>query len=72
MPDSTETTQAAPRDVEDTRPPGLPRWLKVSAIVTLVVIAIALLVMAVGGHSPGGHGPSRHTGSFGATSIQAA
>lgn len=39
------------------RPPGFPRWLKVSAVVVVTLIAIAVVVaLIVGGdHGPGGH-----------------
>ena len=69
MTDSTETTPAARRDEEIPRPPGVPRWLKVSAIVSIVVIAAVVLVMVVGGHDPGGRGPGGHMGSLGAADL---
>lgn len=45
-------------------PPGMPRWVKVSAIVVGVLILLVVGVMLIGGHEggpgPGGHGPGRH------------
>jgi hypothetical protein len=37
--------------------PGTPRWVKVSAIVALVLVALAIIVMVASG---GQHGPGRH------------
>ncbi|MBA3368268.1 MAG: hypothetical protein H0T99_06310 [Geodermatophilaceae bacterium] len=41
---------------------GVPRWVKVSAIVALIVVLMVtvMLLLNVGG---GEHGPSRHSGS---------
>ena len=47
------TTSAAPAQ-------GMPRWVKVSLIVALVLVALFLIVNLAGG---GGHGPQRHSGS---------
>jgi hypothetical protein len=48
--------------------PGTPGWVKVSGIVALVVIALLVLVMIVGGdHSPMRHIPS---GSAPGNSLQ--
>jgi hypothetical protein len=37
--------------------PGTPRWVKVSGIVTLVLVLLFVIVMVAGG---GNHGPGRH------------
>lgn len=37
--------------------PGTPRWVKVSAVVALVI----LLLVAVAFFTKGSHGPGRHT-----------
>ncbi|MDQ3717022.1 MAG: hypothetical protein M3381_13585 [Actinomycetota bacterium] len=42
---------------------GMPRWVKVSAIVALIVVLLFLVVMLTGGGA--GHGPSRHSMSGG-------
>ena len=43
--------------------PGTPRWVKVSGIVTLIVVVLVVIAMfAVGGN----HGPGRHMPSGGA------
>lgn len=41
---------------------GLPRWVKVAAIIAAVVIALFVIVLIFGG---GQHGPSRHTDGLG-------
>jgi hypothetical protein len=38
---------------------GTPRWVKVSAIIALVLVVLVVVMLLVGG-GPGGHGPSRH------------
>jgi hypothetical protein len=40
----------------------MPRWVKVSGIVTLVLVLLVVIVMLVTG---GNHGPSRHMPSGG-------
>jgi hypothetical protein len=42
---------------EDLDPPGAPRWVKVSAVLVLLIIAVAVLVAAIAGD----HGPMRHS-----------
>lgn len=39
---------------------GTPRWVKVSAIVSIVAIVLVIVLLVVGKR---GHGPSRHTGA---------
>jgi hypothetical protein len=39
---------------------GMPRWVKVSAIIAAVLALLVVIVMLVGG---GNHGPGRHTSS---------
>lgn len=39
-------------------PPGMPRWVKVSLIIALVVVAALIVIMALAG---GEHGPGLHT-----------
>lgn len=46
--------------------PGMPRWVKITGIVLLIIVLIAVAVVALGiggPHGPGRHGPSRHTGA---------
>lgn len=38
-------------------PPGAPRWVKVSAIVALIVVLLFVVVVLISG---GQHGPGRH------------
>lgn len=49
----------APLDSDDVRavPPGVPRWVKVSAMVVAAVIILVIAVMLLAG---GNHGPGRH------------
>lgn len=46
-------------DADDVRavPPGIPRWVKVSALVVAALIVVVLAVMLLAG---GDHGPGRH------------
>ena len=46
--------------VQSTGPPRAPRWVKVSGIGALILIALVAIVVATGG--PGQHGPGRHSG----------
>lgn len=47
-----------PRDMEQSgQYPGMPRWVKITAIVTIVVIVVAVAASLILG---GEHGPNRH------------
>jgi hypothetical protein len=37
----------------------MPRWVKVSAIIALVLVVLVVVMLLVGG-GPGEHGPRRH------------
>jgi hypothetical protein len=37
--------------------PGMPRWVKVTAVIVAVVALLLVIVMLISG---GGHGPQRH------------
>lgn len=51
------------RDVPpDTDQAGTPRWVKVFAVIALVVIVLLAVALIAGG---GKHGPGRHMGSVG-------
>ncbi|MDQ3553964.1 MAG: plastocyanin/azurin family copper-binding protein [Chloroflexota bacterium] len=43
--------------------PGTPGWVKAIGIATIIVVALAIVVMVIGG---GEHGPGRHASSAGA------
>lgn len=43
-------------------PPGMPRWVKLSALAAVVVAVVLILIMVVAG---GEHGPGMHTGTSG-------
>ena len=51
-------------DADHDSPPGMPRWVKVSAIVVgvLVVLFLVLQLTGIGGE----HGPGRHNSGSGA------
>jgi hypothetical protein len=38
------------------RPPGMPRWVKVSGVIVAVLVLLLVIVLLVSG----GHGPRRH------------
>ncbi len=48
--------------VDTSTPPGMPRWVKVSGIITICLILLLVAAMAFSG---GGHGPARHVPSSG-------
>ena len=55
QPESGEAAASAP----DREPnAGMPRWVKVSAIVALVLVVLVVAMLIAGG--PGDHGPGRH------------
>ncbi|MDT9698387.1 hypothetical protein [Streptomyces sp. P17] len=56
-PDTRDKTGGAPG-----RNPavGVPRWVKVSALIAVVVVLLFVVVLLVKG--PGDHGPGRHFG----------
>ena len=35
--------------------PGMPRWVKVSIAILVVVVLLSVVLMLVGGHGPGRH-----------------
>jgi hypothetical protein len=39
---------------------GIPRWVKVVAIVVAVLVVLVVVWLLIGGGGDGGHGPSRH------------
>jgi len=41
-------------------PPGMPRWVKMSLVVVLILAVVLVVVMALSG---GEHGPGLHTGA---------
>ena len=45
--------------------PGMPRWVKVSGIIAVVVVLLVIIIMFTGEHGPGRHtpfgGPGAHT-----------
>ena len=52
---------------EDTQP--MPRWVKVSGIIAIVLVVLFLLLLLFGG---GRHGPGRHLASGGDAAAERA
>lgn len=48
-------------------PPGIPRWLKLSALVVAVLIVLAIAIAAITGvqHGPGLHGAGAYSLAIG-------
>ncbi len=59
-PDTGDIAGLTPSRTSTTSYPGMPRWVKVSGIVVLVLVLLVVGAMVVGG---GQHGPMRHTPS---------
>jgi hypothetical protein len=34
---------------------GTPRWVKVSAVIALIVVVVFVVLLIAGGHNPGSH-----------------
>ena len=51
-PEPSRTGGAVPE-----RPPGVPGWVKVSALVAVILLVGLIVAMLIGGN----HGPGRHT-----------
>jgi hypothetical protein len=58
-PETREDISVEPRRES---PPGIPRWLKVSGIVVIVLIVAAVAISFIAGfeHGPGQFGPGQH------------
>jgi hypothetical protein len=48
-------------------PAGMPRWVKVFAVIGIILVVVLLVALLVGGN----HGPSRHTGDPGGSTVAA-
>ena len=59
----SQTHVASDRESTTSTPPGTPRWVKVFAIIALVlVLLVAIMMLTDGEHSPGRHiPPIEHT-----------
>jgi nitrate reductase NapE component len=57
-----------PRD-QTTKPPT-PRWVKVFAIIAVVVVLLVAVALVTGLGGPGQHGPGRHSLGGGVTEEQ--
>jgi hypothetical protein len=44
-----------PTKSHEPTPPGVPTWVKVSAIIAAVLVAILVVALLMGGHGPGRH-----------------
>jgi len=58
-PDAGDNTGLVPNRE---RPPRMPRWVRLSAVIVGVLIVLAVVVMLASG---GQHGPARHTSTSG-------
>jgi hypothetical protein len=45
---------------------GMPRWVKLSGIIVIVLALLVGIMLLAGGRGGDGHGPSRHAPSGGA------
>lgn len=60
-PRSTETGDDSGMEYEPESTTGIPRWIKVVAIVVAVVALLVVVMLFIsGGGDGGGHGPGRH------------
>ena len=68
--EDTHTANPTPGEDTDVDPgrdyPGMPRWVKVSGIIALILVLLVVVMMVAGGG--GQHGPGRHVPSGGAGS----
>jgi hypothetical protein len=68
--EDTHMADPAPGDDTGVGPgrdyPGIPRWVKVSGIIALVLVLLVVVIMVAG--LGGQHGPGRHMPSGGAGS----
>ena len=58
MATADESSEQPDSAVAGSGPPGLPRWVKGVGIAVLLLVAVVVGVMLLGGH-----GPARHTGA---------
>lgn len=58
--DDVINSSGQPRDAP--APPGIPRWLKISALVVILSIALVVGISLIAGvqHGPGQFGPGQH------------
>lgn len=59
MTDDMSSDQGREPDIG--QPPGMPRWVKASAVVVAVLVVLIIVVLATG--IGGEHGPGRHSPS---------
>lgn len=54
-----EKPVTSPRPAHDRTPDdGMPRWVKISGIIAIVLITLLIVLMLFGDHGPGRHQPS--------------
>jgi hypothetical protein len=56
-------------DASSGSPPGIPRWVKLSALVVAVLVVVGIAIMLLAG---GDHGPGRHAGDGALPAVHAA
>ena len=67
----TDPAAAAPSGLVADGPPGLPGWVKALAVALVVLVAVVVGVMLLGGHGSGGLGPGRHSSAGAADAVRA-
>ena len=53
------TSKSKANGESEATPPGVPRWVKISAAVAVVLVVMLVVIVALAG---GEHGPGLHTG----------
>jgi hypothetical protein len=61
QPHQPDTGEAGDVENEVGSAPGIPRWVKVSGIVAIILALVVVIVLVAG--LGGAHGPGRHTSS---------
>ena len=67
---SDPSPEADPGDRIDAPARGMPRWVKVSLLVVVALVALVVILNLLG-VAPGGHGPMRHGPGGGAPASSA-
>ncbi len=58
-PDHTDNRDHALGESRRTAPPGMPRWVTISAILALIAVVVLIVMLVAGAdrHGPGRHAP---------------
>ncbi|WP_433786842.1 hypothetical protein ACQPX6_08430 [Actinomycetospora sp. CA-101289] len=60
--DEAPRDRLEPADPQEIESSGLPRWVKISLVIAVALVLVAIAVMALSGSE---HGPGRHLGGVG-------